>query len=115
MSNIQIDKYFIPNDAVDYIIDYGSNENGYWRKYKSGLIEQWSYMTDLLNEKIITLPILFSSINYIVLITDVAASIEGINKIGLVAQSRMVDKFTVYCDINSTTNGTDFMWYARGY
>lgn len=36
MSNIQIDKYFIPNDAVDYIIDYVSNSNGYYRKYKSG-------------------------------------------------------------------------------
>ena len=29
----------------DAVIDYGSNANGCWKKFKSGRIEQWGYKT----------------------------------------------------------------------
>lgn len=46
----------------DAVIDYGSNANGYWKKFKSGRIEQWGYKTAAgYGPHALTFPISFKS------------------------------------------------------
>ena len=46
----------------DAVIDYGSNANGYWKKFKSGRIEQWGYKTAAgYGPHVLTFPISFKS------------------------------------------------------
>ena len=51
--------------AKDYIIDYGNNSNGWYRKWKSGFIEQWGTFNLASNTiQTFNLPISFTNTNY---------------------------------------------------
>ena len=96
--------------AKDYIIDYGNNSNGYWRKWKSGFIEQWGAITNgaVSNRTTVNLPISFSTLNYNVQTTGNSTTIstgESWNYITIISISQF---------ISSSRFGT-FYWYACGY
>ena len=46
----------LTTDTVDYVVESGSNANGFYRKYKSGLIEQWGTLTINSDYYTLTLP-----------------------------------------------------------
>ena len=98
------------NMAKDYIIDYGSNSNGWYRKWKSGWIEQGgqiNYVGE--NSTVQNLPINFSNIDYTIVKSLFSDSfyagsfymrwVQIINK--------TISSFTVY--------GGNCYWYACGY
>ena len=97
--------------AKDYIIDYGSNSNGWYRKWKSGFIEQWGAITNLSTNTIQNLPISFSNDNYICVL-------ERYKDSGDTTQNALLlrEKQTSYIRVNCiSSNNINIQWYACGY
>ena len=96
--------------AKDYIIDYGNNSNGWYRKWKSGFIEQWGNILNgaVSNRTTVSLPISFSSTNYIIQTTGNSTTISTGESWNYVTISS-INQF-----IASSRFGT-FYWYACGY
>ena len=96
--------------AKDYIIDYGNNSNGYWRKWKSGFIEQWGEHSALAT---ITLPISYSNTSYNI---QVSRSVAGGNESTLSTYNRTTSTFYIHnMWASGGTVNTTCCWYACGY
>lgn len=68
-TDVTVTDKFEPADnismAKSYLVESGSNSNGYYRKYSDGFIEQWGKCTlNYDNTTTVNLPIAFSNTNY---------------------------------------------------
>ena len=107
-----------PQDVVDYVVEVQrpTEENGYtwYRKYKSGWVEQGGIFTGQTNRPTITLPVTMSNEHY-----TVGALIRWDNT-GNVANTVRVISATntsiVFNQANGTAGATfDFYWQVSGY
>lgn len=108
----------------DYIISYGQNENGYYRKWKSGFIEQWGKIAKGSNLKAESdwtgyypLPIPFSNTDFIISVT---ASTDTTLHAGseLMVRPTSVSQMQVeWYNRNSSTTIEKpvIMWSAKGF
>ena len=108
----------VPQDAVDYVVEVQrpTEANGYtwYRKYKSGWVEQGGIFTEQTNRPTITLPVTMSNEHY-----TVGALIRWDNT-GNVANTVRVISTTntsvVFNQANGTAGATfDFYWQVSGY
>ena len=105
--------------AKDYIIDYGNNSNGYWRKWKSGFIEQWGvcncviYNNTTIN---VNFPIKMSDTNYYATSNpidyDIGSSWVVASRISNLKTNSMIVRAGVNGTGGFTEKGT---WYVCGY
>ena len=112
----------VGNMAKDYIIDYGSNSNGWYRKWKSGFIEQSGNNIVVGGAQnnattIISLPIDFTNENYQVLCNmtnkgNVIYWAQGSYR----CSARSINTFYIdRYNFEGTSGDVYFNWYACGY
>lgn len=94
---------------MDYVVESGSSGNTWYRKYKSGWIEQGGsvYMAQDTSAQVNLLKP-FSNGNYFVAPTYIYASLPNSAEISIA--NRTTTKFTMYC----YCVGGDKLWYACG-
>ena len=104
--------------AKDYIIDYGNNSNGWYRKWKSGFIEQGGLnLVNSYNNNIFILnfPISFTTTNYTFVNTAIwnnnpgtEYTTEYTKNIQAQATERTTSSITTIGNLSKS-------WYACGY
>ena len=53
-------------NSMKYVIESGSNSNGWYRKWSDGFIEQWNVLASNQTKQTINLPVSFSNTTYYV-------------------------------------------------
>lgn len=99
-------------ENIDYVIERGQSEDGsqWYRKWKSGFIEQWGEHSALAT---VTLLIPFSNTSYNV---QVSRSVAGGNESTLSTYNRTVSTFYIHnMWASGGTTDTTCCWYAFGY
>lgn len=108
----------------DYIVESGSNENGYYRKWHSGLIEQWGKIEKGSNLSSGTdwtgyysLPIPFSNTDFVVSLTpSTNASLHAGSELMMRPTSVSQMQIEWYNRNSSTTIELPIiMWSAKGF
>lgn len=104
--------------GTSYVVETGSNDNGYYRKYPDGYIEQWGTRTGI--SQTIDLPKSFASTNYSVQFTHIDANgHQGAPIFEIISKSESsftMKAWTTGSTINNITS-TDGQvdWKACGY
>ena len=109
-------------NSMKYVIETGSNNNGWYRKWSDGFIEQWGILNKTTSagselRGTITLPTSFSSTNYIIQITSYRIDINPYNPCYFGAyQITSKNSFIYRCQgINNSQYIDGISWYACGY
>ena len=100
-------------EDIDYIIDSGSNSVGWYRKYKSGWVEQGGKTSNFTQTaagasetKTITLPVLMSDANYNITKTaSITATSSGWANRQYISQNVAAASFELLCYNNAAASG----------
>ena len=111
IKNLDVDGQFF-----DCVIDWGSNSNGWYRIWRSGLIEQGGNQIDSNTYKVVYLPIPYSNINYSVVHSEFMQNptaentdTEGADH-NIGATDKKVNSFRI-----SKASNRGISFYTRGY
>ena len=99
-------------NSMKYVIESGSNDNGWYRKWSDGFIEQWNVLTSNQKNQTINLPISFSNTTYYVNFIQYRpnASSAGWNYHYVVRTSITKSSFQI-----NVADADGISWYACGY
>ena len=113
-----------PQDAVDYVVEKQdpTSANGYtwYRKYKSGWVEQGGRFSSTATNSFntITMPVAMRDTNYCVFSSNLTNYIEGTGS----SHSYVMEKAASIYNLTTTTigvfsqnTGRDFVWQVSGY
>lgn len=101
-------------NMADYVIEKGENDNGWYRIYKSGWVEQGGYMQANSTSSVdITLPIEFADTSYYVNFVGEKPGTNPYNDVYLRSvQNKTTNSFTLR---DYMLTGNKFAWEAKGY
>ena len=99
-------------NSMKYVIESGSNDNGWYRKWSDGFIEQWGFRTSNTTNQTINLPTSFSNTSYYVNFIQYRQlqSSAGWNYHYVIRTSVTKSSFQINV---ADTDGIN--WYACGY
>ena len=99
-------------NSMKYVIESGSNSNGWYRKWSDGFIEQWNVLTSNQKNQTINLPISFSNTTYYVNFIQYRpnASSAGWDYHYVVRTSITKSSFQI-----NVADADGISWYACGY
>ena len=99
-------------NSMKYVIESGSNSNGWYRKWSDGFIEQWNVLTSNQKNQTINLPISFSNTTYYVNFIQYRpnASSVGWDYHYVVRTSITKSSFQI-----NVADADGISWYACGY
>lgn len=104
-----------PQDAVDYVVEKQdpTSANGYtwYRKYKSGWVEQGGRTATGAGNKNVSLMIEMSSSIYSIMVTDKSSASGGVIAYG--TGSETTTGFVIYASNTSNSGAVD--WQVSGY
>lgn len=102
----------IGGDAVDYITETGSNEKGWWRRWKTGWLEQGGTLPTYSStaNRVVEMPQKFADLTYQVMFTWINASTNtSVDIRNFSTWDRTENTFT------HRFGATAKMWHACGY
>lgn len=113
-------------DAIkaDFVVEVGSNTYGNYRKWNSGIVEQWGYLTTGASsgnvQTNINFPISFKDTNYTVLLAasnnmNANTILIAENSYGSANRNRTVSNTTISVYKSGNAYAQGFNWFAIGY
>nr|DAV89553.1 MAG TPA: hypothetical protein [Caudoviricetes sp.] len=101
--------------GVSYVIEQGSDENGnWWRRYSNGWVEQGGKAVATGEWTVITLPILFSDVNYSVSVTQYLSN-RGEWNSNFSTSEHTTSSFKVWTGSAENGNGNAAFWEAKSF
>lgn len=99
-------------NSMKYVVETGSNENGWYRKWSDGFIEQWGIFDTNNRPQTINLPISFSNTSYYIncIPRRTNTGSAGWNYHIIIKSSVTESSFQILI-----ADGDGLNWYACGY